>query len=137
MTRVNYRSPAWRFHREVSFACWFALAGWVGYQAVAGLVRHTWPERTAVFVLVALALALHPPLEGHHWISYRRPSWLLAPLVVAWYVVGVMPVSPLVNWAEYRLRHLCRFRSEVPGTLLALGLLVALPAFAISRLVGP
>lgn len=113
MTRVNYRSPAWRFHREVSFAFRFALAGWVGYQAVAGLVRHTWPERTAAAVLAPGAF------------------------VVAWYVVGVMPVSPLVNWAEYRLRHLCRFRNEVPRTLLALGLLVALPAFAISRLVGP
>jgi hypothetical protein len=136
MSRPNYHSVSWRLHRHVSFTFWGAVVLYVGYRQVLGAVHHTWPVHSAFVICACLVILMHPPLQGHHWLTYRHFRGLLWPLNIPLYVVGVMPVSPAVNWAEAKLRHLFGFRSEWPGTLIALPAVGLLPLWIALAIAG-
>jgi hypothetical protein len=129
---VDYDSPVWKFHRHVSFAVWALVGAGIASWTVGAAQRHSLSRPTAYLILEGLVLMAVPPHQGHHWITYRRPTLLLFPLTAAWYVFGVLPVPSRVNRLEARLRHLLGFRSELPGTLLALAWWIGGPAYLIT-----
>lgn len=125
--QIDYRSPSWRFHRRVGFVFWYSVAAYVAFRQIAGVVHHTWPLHYAFVVIGCLVCLLHPPVQGGHWLTYKRFAWWLAPLNLPLYVVNVMPQSPMVNYGEMRLRHAFGFRSELPGSLIAMATVGLLP----------
>ena len=129
--RIDYRSGSWKMHKAVSFAFWYGLTGWVACRQVEGMAHHTWPVHSGLVVLACLVCLLHPPVQGGHWISYRRFPWWLAPLNAPLYVVNVIPQSAAVNWTEMRLRHAFGFRSCLPGSLMAMGKVGLAPLWAV------
>lgn len=123
----RYRPRVSPLHRACSFALWYGLAGYVAWRQVEGMAHHTWPVRSGLTVLACLAIWLHPPHQAHHWITYHRFRGLLYPLNGPLWLVGIMPVSPLVNYTEMRIRRLLGIHVEWPGTLIALPTVGLLP----------
>jgi hypothetical protein len=116
--------------KAIAYTWWYLVAGSVAiYQFAGTTIRHPLalqvhrPTATGWLVLGCLAWLLHPPLQPHHWIRYgywRGWKRLLNPIL---YVVGLLPVSGGVNYAEYKIRHWFHIRGDAPevwGTLIAL-----------------
>lgn len=125
--RIDYRSASWHFHRACGFAFWYSVAGYVSYRQIAGAMHHTWPTRYAAVIVGCLVMLLHPPVQGGHWLTYRRFPWWLFPLNIPLYLVNVMPQSRAVNYTEMRLRHAFGFHSELPGSLIGMATVGLLP----------
>lgn len=112
-------------HRRVSFAFWYLAGSMVAAGQIRGMEHGTWPLRNGLVGLGCIVCILLPyRVQAGHLFTYKHMTWLLLPLAIPvnsfLYVVGVMPQSRPVNWTEMALRHIFGFRSELPGSLIAL-----------------
>ncbi|MFN2591959.1 MAG: hypothetical protein ABR532_03885 [Candidatus Dormibacteria bacterium] len=123
--RIDYRSPSWRFHRRVSFTFWYLAGAVVAAGQIRGMEHGTWPVRNGLVGLGCVAVLLFPyRVQAGHLFTYKHMTWALLPVAIPvnafLYVAGVMPQIRPVNWTEMFLRHVFGFRSELPGSLIAL-----------------